>query len=58
MKLTKKQLDKIWKQLDGANEALERLEEYGVDTNIDFSAVVGLKNRVEEMAQKKARNKG
>lgn len=56
MKLRKAQLVKIWKQLDGANEALERLQEEGVETyNIDFSAVVALKNDVEEMIKKKSR---
>ena len=55
MKLRKKQLEKIWKQLDGACEALERLAENGIETDIDFSAVVYLKNEVEEMIEKKTR---
>ena len=55
MKLRKKQLEKIWKQLDGACEALERLAENGIETDIDFSAVVSLKTEVEEMIEKKSR---
>lgn len=58
MKLKKAQLAKIWKQLDGACEALERLGEDGVDITeyfIDFSGIVALKNDVEEMIDKKSR---
>lgn len=55
MKLRKAQLEKIWKQLDGACEALERLEENGIKTDIDFSAVVSLKAEVEELIEKKSR---
>jgi len=57
MKLKKAQLQKIWKQLDNACEALERLEENGVETGVDFSAVVSLKNKVEEVIEKKSRKK-
>lgn len=57
MSLTKKQLERIWKQLDNATEALERLEDNGIRTGIDFSAVVSLKNDVEERIEKKARVK-
>jgi len=54
--MRKAQLVKIWKQLDGMNEALELLQENDVDIyNIDFSAVVALKNDVEDMIQKKTR---
>jgi hypothetical protein len=49
MKLEKEQLERIWEQLDGACEALERLAENGVETGIDFSSVVSLKNEVEKM---------
>lgn len=63
MKLTKKQLEKIWKQLDGACEALERLSEYEDGqkilehhkNHVDFSAMVSLKNEVEELAEQKSR---
>lgn len=55
MKLKKAQLQRIWKQLDGACEALERLAENDVETSIDFTAVVSLKNEVEEMIDKKSR---
>lgn len=55
MALTKKQLVKIWKQLDNATEALERLGEDGIETGIDFSAVVSLKNDVEELIDQKTR---
>lgn len=57
MSLTKKQLERIWKQLDNTTEALERLEDNGIRTGIDFSAVVSLKNDVEERIEKKARVK-
>ena len=53
--LKKSQLVRIWKQLDGACEALERLEDNEIETNIDFSAIVGLKNEVEEAIEKKSR---
>jgi hypothetical protein len=53
--LKKAQLEKIWKQLDGACEALEKLSENGVETSIDFSSVVSLKNEVEEMIEQKSR---
>ena len=63
MKLRKSQLEKIWKQLDGACEALERLNEYEDGRKllkehegyIDFSAVVSLKNDVEEMIEGRKR---
>ena len=61
MKMKKPQLVKVWNQLDGACEALERLFEYEEgrllldDTNIDFSAIVSLKNSVEELIEKKSR---
>lgn len=58
MKLRKKELEKIWKQLDNTCEALEKLGENDVDVNdynIDFSGVVALKNDVEEMIEKKSR---
>ena len=63
MKLNKSQLVKISKQLDGALEALDLLFQYegGAklmdDSKIDFSAIVGLRDRVEEMAEKKSRKK-
>lgn len=58
--MTKKQLEKIWKQLDGCCEALERLEEIGFDmgrNNVDFSSIVSLKNRVEEEIEMRTRKK-
>jgi hypothetical protein len=63
MKLNKSQLTKVSKQLDGALEALELLFEYEEgaklmdDSKIDFSAIVHLRDRVEEMAEKKSRKK-
>jgi hypothetical protein len=63
MKLNKSQLVKVSKQLDGALEALDLLFQYegGAklmdDSKIDFSAIVGLKNRVDELAEKKSRKK-
>lgn len=63
MKMTKPQLTKVWKQLDGACEALERLFEYEEgrllldDSRIDFSAIVSLKNEVEELIEKRSRKK-
>ena len=54
--MKKAQLVKVWKQLDGMCEALERLEEDGIDTQgIDFSTVVSLKNNVEELIEQKTR---
>ena len=56
--MNKKQLVKAWKQLDGALEAIERLEEAGiVNPLVDFSALVALKNDVEERIEKKTRTK-
>ena len=61
MKLKKSQLTKASKQLDGALEALELLFEYEEgrllldDSKIDFSAIVGLKNSVDELSEKKTR---
>ena len=63
MKLNKSQLVKVSKQLDGALEALDLLFQYQEgaklmdDSRIDFSAIVGLRNKVEEMAEKKSRKK-
>jgi hypothetical protein len=54
--MRKAQLQKIWKQLDGACEAIERLEENNITYPfIDLSAIVSLKNTVEEMIEKKTR---
>lgn len=53
--MRKNQLVKIWKQLDGACEAIEKLEENGIETGLDFSSIVLMKNEVEEMIQKKSR---
>jgi hypothetical protein len=63
IEMKKAQLERIWKQLDGCCEALEKLSH---DTDgsallhlhekyIDFSAIVSLKNDVEEMIEKKSR---
>ena len=62
-RMRKRDLEKIWKLLDGACEALERmthdnetfklLEAY--ENRIDFSAIVNLKNDVEELMEKKSR---
>ncbi|QJI52328.1 hypothetical protein [Psychrobacillus phage Perkons] len=55
--MKKKELEKVWKQLDGMCEALERLEEGGIETDIDFSAITGLKQTVEDLIEKKTRKK-
>lgn len=56
--MKKAELMKTWKQLDGACEALDRLQEHGIDTEyVDFSAIVSLKNEVEEMIQSKSRTR-
>ncbi|GGK22817.1 hypothetical protein GCM10010965_14660 [Caldalkalibacillus thermarum] len=55
--MTKRELEKIWKQLDGACEAIEKLENNGIEVNIDFTALVSLKNKVEEMIEQKTRSK-
>jgi len=50
------QLQVVWEQLDGACEALERLQENGISTGmVDFSSVVALKNEVEELMQKQGK---
>lgn len=62
-KLKVGELRSIWNQLDGACEALERLAESeegkqllkNHEKGIDFSAIVSLKNDVEEEIQKKGR---
>lgn len=61
--MKKSELEKIWKLLDGACDALDRMtydEETlellkGYRNHIDFSAIVDLKNEVEEMMEKKSR---
>jgi hypothetical protein len=61
MKMKKSQLTKVSKQLDGALEALDLLFQYEEgaklmdDSKIDFSAIVGLKNSVDELSEKKSR---
>lgn len=61
--MRKRELEKIWKLLDGACDALERMT-YDTETfklleayekHIDFSAIVNLKNDVEELIEKKSR---
>jgi hypothetical protein len=59
------ELERVWKLLDGCCDALERLglDEQGREllekheNRIDFSAIVGLKNDVEELMKSKRRNK-
>jgi hypothetical protein len=61
--MRKRDLEKIWKLLDGACDALERmtyddelfklLEAH--ERHVDFSAIVSLKNDVEELIKEKAR---
>jgi hypothetical protein len=55
--MTKRELEKIWEQLDGACEAIEKLESNGIEVNVDFSALVSLKNKIEEMIEQKTRKK-
>ena len=61
MKLNKPQLVKASKQLDGALEALDLLFQYEEGAKlmdyykIDFSAIVRLRDRLEDMAEKKSR---
>ena len=63
--MKKAQLQQIWKLLDGACDALERLghDDEGNqllknhENRIDFSAIVNLKNDVEELIIKKTRSK-
>lgn len=54
--MRKRELEKIWKQLDGACEAIEKLENNGIEVNVDFSAIVALKNKVEKMIEQKTRS--
>ena len=57
MTLKKAELVKVWKQLDGALEAIEKLEEHtNLNTkSVDFSAIVSLKNEVEGLIEQKTR---
>jgi hypothetical protein len=63
MSLKKRELEKIWKQLDGCCEALERLshDEVGnklldeYENRIDMSAINMLKNEIEELIEQKSR---
>ena len=55
-KLTKAELVKIWKQLDGASEAIEKLEFSGFDIgNLDATKIVSIKNKVGDEIEKKSR---
>lgn len=54
--MKKPELVKCWKQLDQSLEAIEKLQEAGFKTDgIDFSAIVSLKNDVEESIHEKTR---
>ena len=54
--MRKRELEKIWRYLDKACESMEKLEQNEVDLGmVDFSAVVSLKNRVEELIEQKTR---
>lgn len=56
MNLKKPELVKIWKQLDNAYEALEKLEENGEDMRyIDSYALLHYKDRVKTMIEHKSR---
>ena len=61
--MNKPELMIIWKQLDNPCEAIEKLfetEDVRImldDSKIDFSAIVSLKNEVEEMIHKKSKIK-
>jgi hypothetical protein len=63
--MRKNHLIKVWKQLDQALEALERLsyDDQGQEllnnheNRIDFSAIVNLKNDVEVLIESKTRSK-
>lgn len=58
MKMRKKELEKIWKQLDGACEAIEKLQEEGLcDDEVLFSDIVSLKNDVEKEIHKRTKTK-
>ena len=63
MKLNKSQLVKASNQLDRALEALDLLVQYQEgaklmdESKIDFSAIVRLKNSVDELSEKKSRKK-
>lgn len=61
--MKKSELMRIWKLLDGGCEALERLsydkegQKLLKENVIDFSAIVCLKNEIEELAFTKSRKK-
>lgn len=55
-KLTKPELVRIWKQLDGADEAFETLEYSGFDIgNFDTTKIGSIKNKIEAEIEKKSR---
>lgn len=54
--MKKAQLEKMWKKLDGALDALEMLAENGFDTDgIDESAISSLMNEVAEKIEEKTK---
>ena len=54
--MKKQQLQKIWKQLDGACEAIEHLQKEGHDQDSALlQELVALKNEVEEKIEAKTR---
>jgi hypothetical protein len=59
--MKKKELEKIWKQLDRACEAIEKLQEEEICDEDKvlflFSDIVSLKNDVEEEIHKRTRTK-
>jgi hypothetical protein len=63
--MRKKELVRIWKLLDGACDALERMthdnETFELleahESRVDFSAIVNLKDDVEKLMEKKSRLK-
>lgn len=54
--MNKKQLKSAWKKLDKCLEAIEHLEEIGIKSDyVDFSAIVNLRDQVEEEISKRTR---
>lgn len=55
-RMRKRELEKVWRQLDQACEALERLSEHNIPIGlVQFDDVVSLKNKVEVLIESKTR---
>jgi hypothetical protein len=54
--MKKRELEKVWKQLDGCCEAIEKLAYADIDVDYAlFGDIVSLKNQIEELIVAKSR---